>query len=144
MPCGQLEHGVRHDKVMGNQRGYGVMRTAGHALLLVTAVAALSGSITSAYLARQTELPALACDEPTHDFGELPQGETVRTTFELVNRHRREINIHRVATSCDCSDYELSGQSILPGDSVTLSATWRIGSHRDHSTTALQVLYSRG
>ena len=67
---------------------------------------------------------ALAWDKTTHNFGEIPQGIPVETTFTLTNQSNEVLLIKEVKTTCGCTVAGYSQDPILPGESTLIKATY--------------------
>ncbi|MDI6774914.1 MAG: DUF1573 domain-containing protein [Verrucomicrobiota bacterium] len=70
----------------------------------------------------QTNGPALACDQPIHDFGEHNNTSDLDHVFLLRNEGTEPLVVARVRTGCGCSKTELSTNTIAPGANATLKA----------------------
>ncbi len=68
--------------------------------------------------------PKLVVEQPAFDFGEVPQGETVRHTFSFSNRGDEPLNIEKVKSSCGCTAALLSAKTLAPGESGELQANF--------------------
>jgi hypothetical protein len=66
---------------------------------------------------------ALACEQPTKDFGEV-ETFAVGHTFRLTNPTARTLRITRVGKSCGCLQLKVGKRSLDPGEetSITISA----------------------
>ncbi len=76
-----------------------------------------------------------------HAFGDQPQHANLAHEFVLRNDSSSAVFVERVVGNCDCSTTELSRQSLAPGESATVAATWRIGTRHGPSDTRLRVMY---
>ena len=68
--------------------------------------------------------PKLVVEPPAFDFGEAPQGETVRHTFSFSNQGDEPLNIEKVKSSCGCTAALLSAKTLAPGESGELQANF--------------------
>lgn len=59
--------------------------------------------------------PAIACEKPIHDFGELWTGPVLHHTFTLKNKGKGMLEITRVKPSCGCTIAGKYPRSIPPG-----------------------------
>jgi hypothetical protein len=110
-------------------------------LLLLVALASGVAGLGFAYLAtRAAPEQGLVAAEFTHDFGELSQGDKVDCEFRLTNRFDRPLTIRNVIKSCGCTNVELSGKALEPGEVLHLKAEWNVGGSRGPSGVALSVI----
>ena len=64
------------------------------------------------------EMPVLAFDQETFDFGRLSQGETLQHTFEFTNEGKSPLILSFVKGSCGCTVMKgWPKEPIAPGDS---------------------------
>lgn len=116
-------------------------RAAG-ALLLILAFVGGSGYTVYWLLMGK---PVLAGPR-THDFGRVAfAGEpiTLTHTFELVNRHRRVVEIAGVRTSCGCTVATPSADTLEPGQTLRIDAKLTV--KRDGRTTqGIYIHYPSG
>lgn len=68
--------------------------------------------------------PRLEFSSPSHDFGNLIQGDVVTHKYELKNSGGRELKIGKVTPSCGCTIGKLSNERFAPGQSGTLEITF--------------------
>ena len=54
--------------------------------------------------------------QTNHDFGQIPQGETVRHTFRFKNTGDEPLRLTRVKASCGCTTPSYSSEPIAPGE----------------------------
>jgi hypothetical protein len=84
-------------------------------------LAAAALGVSPAPAAAQTSAPApgeapeLAFEQTRIDFGEAPQGPTLRRTFSFVNRSKHPVWIHSVTPSCGCTTALPTPRVIEPG-----------------------------
>ena len=81
-------------------------------LLLATAPSALAAS------------PHLVAEHTDFDFGEIWQGEQVGHTFLFRNTGDAPLNITKVRSSCGCTAALVSAETIAPGGSGEVKATF--------------------
>lgn len=63
-----------------------------------------------------------------HDFGKIPQGTPVTTTFEFTNTGKSPIVISNVKSSCGCTAPDYSKEPIAPGKKGFVKATFNAAS----------------
>lgn len=66
--------------------------------------------------------PRLHCEAPTHDFGTMETGETVRHAFVIVNRGESDLAIERVRTCCGAAA-AVDDKTVGPGGETRLRVT---------------------
>ena len=72
--------------------------------------------------------PAVAVewDKTVHDFGDVSVADgPLSCTFTLTNTGDEDISIFEVVSSCGCTDVKFSRARIEPGQSATISATYK-------------------
>lgn len=62
-----------------------------------------------------TNVPHIACDESTYDFGTVDPSQTVEHTFVIRNTGTLTLEITRVQPSCGCTVANISEKSVPPG-----------------------------
>jgi hypothetical protein len=72
----------------------------------------------------QTESSApvdvLLVKQTEFDFGKIPQGKPVYTTFEIVNQGSTPLKLDNVSASCGCTTPEWSRDEIAPGATAVI------------------------
>lgn len=86
--------------------------------------------------------PTLVSEPGTRDVGDVRQGGTVETSFQLRNVGREVIRVTEIEKECSCTQATLSGSVIAPGESVWLDAQWKTGRSRGRSGTRITAWYS--
>jgi len=69
-----------------------------------------SSATVDVLLVKQTEF----------DFGKIPQGKPVYTTFEIVNQGSTPLKLDNVSASCGCTTPEWSRDEIAPGATAVI------------------------
>lgn len=67
--------------------------------------------------------PLAHCDRPVHNFGTLPNTNTVVHTFVIANNGDTPLQIKRIISSCSCAIAELDHDIIAPGKTADVEAT---------------------
>jgi hypothetical protein len=109
-------------------------------IILSVAVIALASSISMAQEKKQEvkiapaqkEVAAPAAQHPefmkfkeeVHDFGTIPQGTPVTTSFEFKNTGKEPIVLQNVRASCGCTTPQWPKEPILPGKTGVIKATY--------------------
>ncbi len=60
---------------------------------------------------------AITFEEPTHDFGEITQGEKVEYSFKYTNTGKADVVIEDAISSCGCTVPEWPKEPLKPGQS---------------------------
>lgn len=69
-------------------------------------------------------VPKLEVEQPSYDFGEIPQGETVRHIFSFTNSGDKPLHIEKVHSSCGCTAALVSTKTLAPGDRSEVQANF--------------------
>jgi hypothetical protein len=110
-------------------------------VLLCLAGFAVVGSVYCGYLSTIPVETGLVMLAPRRNFGTVQQGQTVATSFTLVNKGPEGVRVVSVSKKCDCTDAKLEKYFINPGESTTLSVTWEIGAKRGKASSNVEVIY---
>lgn len=95
-------------------------------LLAVIVTVSLASAQTSetkrpgAPRSERTSGPRLSIDAPSHDFGKVRQGTTLRHLFKLANTGGSSLDISDIESSCGCTTVGDWPKTIKPGDSALL------------------------
>lgn len=69
---------------------------------------------------------AIEWDKTVHDFGDVSVSDGPLTcSFTLTNTGNEDISIFEVVSSCGCTDVKFTRSKIEPGQSATISATYK-------------------
>jgi len=68
--------------------------------------------------------PVAKYDKTTFEFGDLTQGNPGTASFMLTNDGNEPLIISSANASCGCTNLNYSKDPILPGKSITISATY--------------------
>ena len=89
----------------------------------------LSKSVENLYLSQissnitmtenNTETPVY-----NHDFGKIKPGHKVYHVFNLKNESRDTLKVKKLITSCECTEGEISAQTIPPGEFYSVKVTF--------------------
>jgi hypothetical protein len=83
--------------------------------------------------------PQIVCDEPTHNFGERDENETVEHTFVIRNAGDLTLEIHNVRTSCGCTVANISTKQVEPGGETHVTARLSLKGRRGQQHKAITV-----
>lgn len=64
--------------------------------------------------------PGIVWNETNHDFGDIPQGKVVETTFVLTNTTKDTLVIENVQGSCGCIASKWNNNPILPNETASI------------------------
>jgi hypothetical protein len=68
--------------------------------------------------------PKLVVEQPTFDFGEVLQGQTVQHTFRFSNDGNEPLQIEKVKSSCGCTAALVSAKSLAPSEAGKVQANF--------------------
>ncbi len=68
--------------------------------------------------------PSLVVEQPVFDFGEVTQGQKVPHTFTFRNAGDEPLHIDKVSSSCGCTAALVSAETLAPGESGEVEATF--------------------
>jgi hypothetical protein len=83
--------------------------------------------------------PNIVCEEPTYNFGERSNSETVEHVFILKNSGDLSVEIGHVRASCGCTVAKLSEKIIRPGEQVELSSRLNLRGRRGKQRKRITV-----
>ena len=77
-------------------------------------------------VALEQQAAVIEWDKTVHDFGDVSAGDgPLSCSFTLTNAGNEAITIFEVVSSCGCTDVKFSREKIEPGQSATISATYK-------------------
>lgn len=74
--------------------------------------------------AKAPSTAVLRWESTQHNFGEIPQGEPVSTTFYFTNTSQEPLLIKQVKGSCGCTVTTYSKEAVAPGAQGFVTATY--------------------
>ena len=77
--------------------------------------------------ADEVEMPEIALEKESFDFGEINQDESISIEFKLKNIGNAPLIIRSVKGSCGCTVPEWPEGSIAPGDDAIIKVTFNSG-----------------
>ena len=83
----------------------------------------------------------LQVQDPTHDFGDIPQGRPITYTFVLYNHNPDTLRLAHVEASCGCTTPHWTDAPIPPGDSSLLPVTYNAAGD-GRFTKSITLFYS--
>ena len=69
----------------------------------------------------EPQVPAIACDEPVYEFGEVDNTTSISHTFEIRNDGDALLQIGRVKPACGCTVAKITSKSLAPGESAEIT-----------------------
>lgn len=73
---------------------------------------------------QKMKAPKLVFDKVSHDFGKIKQGDIVTYDFILKNNGKQDLQIRKTKASCGCTASEPEKNTLKPGESSKISATF--------------------
>jgi len=70
--------------------------------------------------------PKIFCAEPSFDFAEREEGETLEHQFVVENKGNFPLTISKVTSSCGCAPATAGKNLIQPGESTMISTSWKL------------------
>ena len=98
-------------------------------------------------------LPQLRFDRELFDFGRIPRGTPVKTTFRFVNDGAAPLVIYSAEAGCGCTTASFTREAVSPGHSGTIAVTFDAATPgrfekqivvRSNAKPEVKVLYIRG
>jgi hypothetical protein len=74
----------------------------------------------------------------TFDFGKVEEGAVLKHTFTLSNKTKKAMIIKGTHTSCGCTVSKVSKKNLMPGESVSIEATFKT---KDYKGLTQQSIY---
>lgn len=68
--------------------------------------------------------PRIAFDKTDHDFGDITEGDVVKTTFKFTNTGKSELKILKTKASCGCTATEPEKKVLQPGETSSIKVTF--------------------
>jgi len=88
------------------------------------------------------ELSPLTWDNMAHDFGNIPDTQTVTHMFKFTNNTDKTVTILRASGSCGCTVPDLQKKSFKPGESGEMAVTFNPQTRRGPNPKAVNIEYS--
>lgn len=85
--------------------------------------------------------PVIKFDDMVFNFGEAPQHDSLVHIFKFKNAGDDTLIISKVRSTCGCTAALLSNDTIAPGDSGQIKATFKTGSFKGNVTRRI-IVYS--
>ncbi len=84
--------------------------------------------------------PKIFFENPDFNFGQIYKGQKIEHIYELENRGKDILNIGKVKTSCGCTAAILTNNTIPPGSTGEIKATFKSGSFTGKVTKSISVI----
>ena len=84
--------------------------------------------------------PQLSIPKATHDFGTVLQGTKVTHDFEIKNTGDAPLAIKGIQPGCGCTVANLEKQSLAPGESAMVKATFDTANFQGHKVKTIRLL----
>jgi hypothetical protein len=84
--------------------------------------------------------PAIFFENPDFNFGQIFKGQKIEHIYEFENRGKDILNIGKVKTSCGCTAVILTNDTILPGKTGEIRATFNSKSYTGNVTKSISVI----
>ncbi len=68
--------------------------------------------------------PAIEFDKEEHDYGEVQYGDTVKSSFKIINSGDEPLIIKKIITSCGCTKVLKGMSKIPPGESSVIEVSF--------------------
>ena len=83
--------------------------------------------------------PDIRIPETIWDFGSIARGQTVTHSFDVLNRGTAQLTISRVRSTCACLKAEIWLQTLAPGQSTAIRATFNEDRRLGKTTKTIYV-----
>jgi len=83
--------------------------------------------------------PKISCAEPSFNFGEREEAETLDHQFVIQNTGNFPLTISKVTSSCGCTAVKAEKSHVQPGESTIISASWKLEARLGKQTKTILV-----
>ena len=84
--------------------------------------------------------PIIFFENSDFNFGQIYKGQKIEHIYKFENRGKGILNIGKVKTSCGCTAAILTNNTIPPGKTGEIKATFNSGSYRGNVTKSISVI----
>ncbi|GAB4280152.1 MAG: DUF1573 domain-containing protein [Marinilabiliales bacterium] len=84
--------------------------------------------------------PVIEFDNKTFDFGTINQGESVTHDFTFTNNGKSDLKIRKIKASCGCTATIAEDETIPPGKSSKITATFNSRGKRNKQNKTITVI----
>jgi hypothetical protein len=88
----------------------------------------------------EAPLPQIVVETAVHDFGDVDPGSKNTGQFQFSNQGQGVLEIKKIQSTCGCTVPELKKKTYLPGESGTVTVTFRPGLRSGHVSKHLYIL----
>ncbi len=100
----------------------------------------ISGNNKSDSDSASVEKPVIFFENPNFDFGKAYKGDKVEYVYKFENRGNTTLEVKKVKPSCGCTAAVLSNNTILPGKTGEIKATFNTVSYEGKVKKTISVL----
>ena len=100
----------------------------------------IPGDDKTAVNSTSVKKPKIFFENPDFNFGKIYKGNKVEHIFKLENQGNDTLEIKKVKPSCGCTAAILSNNTILPGNTGEVKATFNSGNYRGKVKKTIAVL----
>jgi Protein of unknown function (DUF1573). len=100
----------------------------------------ISGDKKTADNNTSVKKPEIFFESPDFDFGKAYKGDKVEHVYKLVNMGKATLEIKKVKPACGCTAAVLSNNTVLPGETGEVKATFNTGSYGGKVKKTISVL----
>lgn len=108
--------------------------------LLVEAEASSSSNDKNTQINNSDQYPIIFFENPDFNFGKIFKGQKIEHIYEFENRGKDTLNIGKVKTSCGCTAAILTNNTIPPGNTGEIRATFNSRSYTGNVTKSISVI----
>lgn len=89
--------------------------------------------------AEPAHAPKIVCDQPTYEFGDMENTETVEHTFIIRNEGDLSLEISNVRAACGCTVANISSKLVAPGGQTEVTARLSLQGRSGRQRKAITV-----
>jgi len=83
--------------------------------------------------------PKIFCAEPSFDFGEREEGETLDHQFVIENTGNYPLMISKLTSSCGCTAAKVEKNQVQPGETTIINTSWKVEARLGKQTKSIHV-----
>jgi hypothetical protein len=107
-------------------------------------VATANATAAPAVNASSLKVDDMAFENPTHDFGTVPEGPDATCIFTFKNNGKEPIIIQKAQPSCGCTVPSFSGAPVPPGATGTINVAYHTQGKPSAFTKTISVVSNAG
>ena len=100
----------------------------------------MPGNDESSAINASSQHPAIFFENPDFNFGQIYKGQRVEHIFKFENSGNDVLEINKVKTSCGCTAAILTNNTLSPGETGEIKATFNSSSYSGNFTKSITVL----